>query len=187
MVRMIKNTVVASRTLKSNLTNKLLDMMTSDWFLKFWNRTSRTSIREEITKERSLSFFQTIRSRAQVPLTINPGSQGSRGFRIAERAPSLRRNIFRLRLGGRKPPFAASRIGQRPCLEFAHRHAVHQADRPLDPHAIRTAVRTLRGLLHARTGRSETQQSEQRGYDSGIHILSSIGHVSCRIHRQIYA
>ncbi len=31
---MIKNTVVASRTLKSNLTNKLLDMMTSDWFLK---------------------------------------------------------------------------------------------------------------------------------------------------------
>lgn len=34
MVRMIKNTVVASRTLKSNLTNKLLDMMTSDWFLK---------------------------------------------------------------------------------------------------------------------------------------------------------
>ena len=34
MVRMIINTVVASRTLKSNLTNKLLDMMTSDWFLK---------------------------------------------------------------------------------------------------------------------------------------------------------
>lgn len=132
-------------------------------------------------------FFQTIRSQAQAPLTINPGSQGSRGFRIAERAPSLRRNIFRLRLGGRKPPFAASRIGQRPCLEFAHRHAVHQADWPLDPHAVRTAVRTLRGLLHARTGRSETQQSEQRGYDSGIHILSSIGHVSCRIHRQIYA
>ena len=133
-------------------------------------------------------FFQTIRSRAQAPLTINPGSQGSRGFRIAaERAPSLRRNIFRLRLGGRKPPFAASRIGQRPCLEFAHRHAVHQADRPLDPHAVRTAARTLRGLLHARTSRSETQQSEQRGYDSGIHILSSIGHVSCRIHRQIYA
>ena len=161
--------------------------MTSDCSSKFWNRTSRTSIREEITKERSLSFFQTIRSRAQVPLTINPGSQGSRGFRIAERAPSLRRNIFRLRLGGRKPPFAASRIGQRPCLEFAHRHAVHQADRPLDPHAIRTAVRTLRGLLHARTSRSETQQSKQRGYDSGIHILSSIGHVSCRIHRQIYA
>ena len=57
-------------------------------------------------------FFQTIRSRAQVPLTINPGSQGSRGFRIAERAPSLRRNIFRLRLGGRKPPFAESASGR---------------------------------------------------------------------------
>lgn len=27
---------------------------------KFWNRTSRTSIREEITKERSLSFFEDI-------------------------------------------------------------------------------------------------------------------------------
>ena len=34
MVQMIRNTMVASRTLTSNLTNKLLDMMTSDWFLK---------------------------------------------------------------------------------------------------------------------------------------------------------
>jgi len=31
---MIKNTVVVSRTLKNNLANKLLDIMTSDWFLK---------------------------------------------------------------------------------------------------------------------------------------------------------
>lgn len=31
---MIRNTMVASRTLTNNLTNKLLDMMTSDWFLK---------------------------------------------------------------------------------------------------------------------------------------------------------
>ena len=77
MVRMIKNTVVASRTLKSNLTNKLLDMMTSDWFLKVLeSNKSNIGTREEITKERSLSFFQTIRSRAQAPLTINPGSQG---------------------------------------------------------------------------------------------------------------
>ncbi len=42
MVRLIRNTMVASRTLKSNLTNKLLDMMTSDWFLKVLesNRTN---------------------------------------------------------------------------------------------------------------------------------------------------
>ena len=33
MVRLIKHTVVASRTLTSNLSDKLLDMMTADWFV----------------------------------------------------------------------------------------------------------------------------------------------------------
>ncbi len=34
MVRMIKSTVVASRLLRERLTSKMLNVMTSDWFLK---------------------------------------------------------------------------------------------------------------------------------------------------------
>ncbi|WP_417013802.1 hypothetical protein [Alistipes sp.] len=33
MVRIIKNTVVASRALTNSLSDKLLDMMTADWFV----------------------------------------------------------------------------------------------------------------------------------------------------------
>ena len=53
---MIKNTVVASRTLKSNLTNKLLDMMTSDWFLKV-RESNKSNIDEGRDHERAISFF----------------------------------------------------------------------------------------------------------------------------------
>ena len=56
MVRMIKNTVVASRTLKSNLTNKLLDMMTSDWFLKVLE-SNKSNIDYGRDHERAVSFF----------------------------------------------------------------------------------------------------------------------------------
>ena len=62
---MIRNTMVASRTLTSNLTNKLLDMMTSDWFLKALE-ASRTDLdwKKEITESDVFLFYLTVDAKA---------------------------------------------------------------------------------------------------------------------------